>query len=166
MLIAVLRCHARQLPRVLQQQLSGPLRTVRRRSLHRALERLPCVPAGNVCAIAGLETCILKSATLACSPAALPLAAMTFQAAPIVRVALEPAQPGDMAALAEGLKLLNRCGRRCWYSSSRHVFVHACVRAFKAFASVRAQQRTAHTAHASTAGRAGVAVLPACMLLC
>ncbi|WIA32200.1 hypothetical protein OEZ86_003049 [Tetradesmus obliquus] len=74
----------------------------------RALERLPAVPAGNVCAIAGLETAILKSATLAGSPAALPLAPMTFQAAPIVRVALEPSAPGDMAALAAGLKLLNR----------------------------------------------------------
>jgi ribosome assembly protein 1 len=74
----------------------------------RALERLPSVPAGNVCAIAGLETSILKSATLAGSPAALPLAPMTFQAAPIVRVALEPSAPGDMAALAHGLKLLNR----------------------------------------------------------
>jgi hypothetical protein len=70
------------------------------------------VPAGNVCAIAGLETAILKSATLASSPAALPLAPMTFQAAPIVRVALEPSAPGDMAALAHGLKLLNRWGGR------------------------------------------------------
>lgn len=68
------------------------------------------MPAGNVCAIAGLETAILKSATLAGSPAALPLAPMTFQAAPIVRVALEPSAPGDMAALAAGLKLLNRWG--------------------------------------------------------
>lgn len=74
----------------------------------RALERLVCVPAGNVCAIAGLETAVLKSATLSSSPCALPLAPMTFQAAPIVRVALEPSQPGDMAALAHGLKLLNR----------------------------------------------------------
>eukprot|EP00878_Enallax_costatus_P013632 GHUV01014254.1.p1 GENE.GHUV01014254.1~~GHUV01014254.1.p1 ORF type:complete len:573 (+),score=214.81 GHUV01014254.1:327-2045(+) len=33
---------------------------------------------------------------------------MVFQAAPIVRVALEPANPSDMAALSQGLKLLNR----------------------------------------------------------
>ena len=31
-----------------------------------------------------------------------------MQAAPIVRVAIEPADPGQMAALAAGLRLLNR----------------------------------------------------------
>lgn len=46
----------------------------------RALERLDAVPAGNVLAIFGLETAILKSATLASSPACRPLAPMTFQA--------------------------------------------------------------------------------------
>jgi len=76
----------------------------------RSLERLSCVPAGNVLALSGLETTILKSATLSSSPACLPLAPMTFQAAPIVRVALEPSCPSDMAALAQGLKLLNRWG--------------------------------------------------------
>jgi translation elongation factor EF-G len=30
------------------------------------------------------------------------------QASPIVRVAVEPARPGEMAALEEGLRLLNR----------------------------------------------------------
>ncbi len=45
----------------------------------RALERLPAVPAGNVLAMAGLETAILKSATLSSSPCALPLAPMVFQ---------------------------------------------------------------------------------------
>lgn len=69
---------------------------------------MPLVPAGNVCAISGLETAILKSATLSSSPCTLPLAPMVFQAAPIVRVALEPANPSDMAALNQGLKLLNR----------------------------------------------------------
>lgn len=45
----------------------------------RALERLPAVPAGNVLAIAGLDACILKSATLSDSPCCSPLAPMTFQ---------------------------------------------------------------------------------------
>ena len=31
-----------------------------------------------------------------------------LQAAPIVRVAIEPVAPGDMPALVEGLRLLNR----------------------------------------------------------
>lgn len=66
------------------------------------------VPSGNVLAIAGLATAILKSATLCSSPACRPLAPMTFQAAPIVRVALEPARAIEMPALEEGLRLLNR----------------------------------------------------------
>ena len=37
------------------------------------------VPAGNVLAIGGLDTAILKSATLSSSPAARPLAPMLFQ---------------------------------------------------------------------------------------
>jgi len=66
------------------------------------------VPAGNVLAMAGLEAAVLKSATLSSTLACRPLAPMTFQAAAIVRVAVEPARPGDMPALVEGLRLLNR----------------------------------------------------------
>eukprot|EP00798_Chlamydomonas_sp_ICE-L_P013599 gene13599-19472_t len=74
----------------------------------RALERLVEVPAGNVLAIAGLETCILKSATLCSTPLCRPLAPMVFQAAAIVKVAVEPAQASEMHKLVEGLRLLNR----------------------------------------------------------
>ncbi|KAK9830922.1 hypothetical protein WJX81_005694 [Elliptochloris bilobata] len=74
----------------------------------RGLEALTEVPAGCVVAIGGLGAAILKSATLASSPACRPLAPMLFQAAPIVRVAIEPADPSQMAALATGLRLLNR----------------------------------------------------------
>ncbi len=59
-------------------------------------------------AIGGLDTAILKSATLCSTPTCRPLAPMTFQAAPIVRVAVEPARPHEMPALIEGLRLLNR----------------------------------------------------------
>ncbi|GAB4820198.1 hypothetical protein N2152v2_007244 [Parachlorella kessleri] len=74
----------------------------------RGLERLQEVPAGNVLAVAGLDLAILKSATVASSPLCRPLAPMLFQSAPIVRVAVEPAHPGEMPALAEGLRLLHR----------------------------------------------------------
>jgi ribosome assembly protein 1 len=46
------------------------------------------VPAGNVLAIGGLDTAILKSATLTDSPAARPLAPMLFQ---VSRLALDAA---------------------------------------------------------------------------
>ncbi|PNW73585.1 hypothetical protein CHLRE_13g564950v5 [Chlamydomonas reinhardtii] len=74
----------------------------------RALERVDKVPAGNVLAIAGLETAVLKSATLASTPACRPLAPLMFQAAAIVMVAVEPAHPSDLPALVRGLQLLNR----------------------------------------------------------
>ncbi|PRW32859.1 ribosomal S5 Elongation factor G III V family [Chlorella sorokiniana] len=74
----------------------------------RGLERLPEVPAGNILALAGLDLAILKSATVASTPLCRPLAPMLFQSAPIVRVAVEPARPGDMPALVEGLRLLHR----------------------------------------------------------
>jgi ribosome assembly protein 1 len=45
----------------------------------RGLERLASVPAGCCLAIGGLERAILKSATLASTPAARPLAPMLFQ---------------------------------------------------------------------------------------
>lgn len=66
------------------------------------------VPAGNVLGIGSLEKHILKSATvtntLAC-PAFCPL---NFVAAPILRVAVEPLNAGDMPALARGMRLLNQ----------------------------------------------------------
>jgi ribosome assembly protein 1 len=74
----------------------------------RHLERLPCVPAGSVLALAGLDHAVLKTATLSSVPLCPPLAPMAFQAAPIVRVAVEPARPADLPRLAEGLRLLNR----------------------------------------------------------
>jgi hypothetical protein len=49
----------------------------------RGLERLSEVPAGCVLAIGGLERCILKSATLASTPACRPLAPMLFQVSPV-----------------------------------------------------------------------------------
>eukprot|EP00873_Tetraselmis_striata_P038957 jgi/Tetstr1/459221/TSEL_000031.t1 len=72
------------------------------------LERLASVPAGNVLALAGFEDSILKTATLASTPCCPPMAAMTFQAAPIVRVAVEPVRATEIQALRRGLLLLNR----------------------------------------------------------
>lgn len=74
----------------------------------RGLESLDLVPAGNTLAIAGLETLILKSATISSTQLCRPLAPLLFQATPIVQVAVEPALPSDMDALEKGLQLLHR----------------------------------------------------------
>ena len=66
------------------------------------------VPAGNLLAIGGLERSILKSATLSSSLECPPFGEMMFQAAAIVKVAVEPENVSDMDALIEGLRLLNR----------------------------------------------------------
>ncbi|GJU80132.1 elongation factor-like GTPase 1 [Tanacetum coccineum] len=64
--------------------------------------------AGNIVAIRGLGQHILKSATLASTKNCWPFSSMTFQVSPTLKVAIEPSAPTDMAALMEGLRLLNR----------------------------------------------------------
>ena len=65
------------------------------------------VPAGNVVGIAGLEQCVLKSATLSSTLSCPAFRPMSFIATPIVRVAVEPVHPSEMPALVRGMKLLN-----------------------------------------------------------
>ena len=66
------------------------------------------VPAGNVLGIAGLEEHILKSATVSSTLACPAFRPMSFVAAPILRVAVEPHRASDLPALAQGMKLLNQ----------------------------------------------------------
>lgn len=66
------------------------------------------VPAGCVLGIAGLEQAILKSATVSDTLACPAFRPMSFAAAPIVRVAIEPVHVIDMPALVSGMKLLNQ----------------------------------------------------------
>jgi len=73
----------------------------------RGLARVAAAPAGSVVAVGGLGGRVVKAATLASSPAARPLAPVSVQAAPIVRVAVEAAHPADAPALARGLTLLD-----------------------------------------------------------
>ena len=66
------------------------------------------VPAGSVVGIAGLEQAVLKSATLSDTLACPAFRPMSFAAAPIVRVAIDPVHVTDMPALVRGMKLLNQ----------------------------------------------------------
>ncbi|KAJ2773804.1 Cytoplasmic GTPase/eEF2-like protein (ribosomal biogenesis), partial [Coemansia nantahalensis] len=75
----------------------------------REFVQLQSVSAGCVFGIRGVAGAILKSGTLASDAQACPnLAAIYTESHPIVRVALEPANPQDMARLARGLELLNQ----------------------------------------------------------
>lgn len=95
----------------------------------RGLESLTSVPAGVVFGIAGLEGHILKSGTL-CSQleGAVNLAGVSMGSQPIVRVALEPANPGELDKMIRGMKLLEQSDPCAVYEvleSGEHVILTA-----------------------------------------
>jgi ribosome assembly protein 1 len=95
----------------------------------RSLEHLETVPAGVVFGIAGLEGHIMKTGTL-CSrlEGGVNLAGVSLSSPPIVRVALEPVNPGDLQKMITGLKLLERsdpCAQYEVLPSGEHVILTA-----------------------------------------
>ncbi|KAL1838044.1 hypothetical protein VTJ49DRAFT_3117 [Mycothermus thermophilus] len=97
----------------------------------RGLEALETVPAGVVFGIRGLEDSgILKSGTL-CSQidGAINMAGIgEMHGRPIVRVALEPANPADLDKMIKGLQLLvqsDPCAEYEQFSSGEHVLLTA-----------------------------------------
>ena len=95
----------------------------------RGLEALSSVPAGVVCGIGGLEGHILKTGTL-CSQleGSVNLAGVGLGSQPIVRVALEPVNPGDLEKLVTGMRLLEQSDPSARYEvldSGEHVILTA-----------------------------------------
>ncbi|KAF9013346.1 P-loop containing nucleoside triphosphate hydrolase protein [Cyathus striatus] len=106
----------------------------------RELVAVDYVRAGNIFAIKGLEGKVWRSATL-CAPGEtavghggalkdclINLGAVNRQAAPIVRVALEPTHPADMPKLVDGLKLLSQsdpCVETFQQQTGEHVILTA-----------------------------------------
>ncbi|KAI4260642.1 MAG: hypothetical protein LQ352_000204 [Teloschistes flavicans] len=95
----------------------------------RGLESLASVPAGVVFGIAGLEGRILKSGTL-CSQleGSINLAGINMGSQPIVRVALEPVNPGDLDKMISGMRLLEQSDPCAVYEvleSGEHVILTA-----------------------------------------
>ncbi|KAL7752240.1 Cytoplasmic GTPase/eEF2-like protein (ribosomal biogenesis) [Sorochytrium milnesiophthora] len=74
------------------------------------LEELEEVKAGTIFGIGGanLDQVILKTATLSSIRDVRSLGSLSVHAAPILRVALEPANPVDMNKLERGIRLLNQ----------------------------------------------------------
>ncbi|KXT04565.1 hypothetical protein AC578_8627 [Pseudocercospora eumusae] len=97
----------------------------------RSLESLNSVPAGNIVGIAGLEGAILKSGTISSQLHGAPNLSSTSAIstnAPIVRVALEPAYPGDLDKMVRGLRLLEQADPAVSYEqleSGEHVILTA-----------------------------------------
>ena len=95
----------------------------------RGLEVLNSVPAGVVFGIAGLEGHVLKSGTL-CSQleGSINLAGVNMGSQPIVRVAIEPVNPGDLDRMIRGIKLLvqsDPCAQYEVLESGEHVILTA-----------------------------------------
>ncbi|XP_006142720.1 elongation factor-like GTPase 1 isoform X2 [Tupaia chinensis] len=94
----------------------------------RELEDLEEVPPGNVLGIGGLQDFVLKSATLCSLPSCPPFIPLSFEATPIVRVAIEPKHPSEMPQLVKGMKLLNQadpCVQILIQETGEHVLVTA-----------------------------------------
>ena len=95
----------------------------------RGLEPLDSVPAGCVFGVAGLEGHILKNGTICTQlEGAVNLAGVTMATQPIVRVALEPVNPGDLDKMIRGLKMLEQSDPCALYEvleSGEHVVLTA-----------------------------------------
>ncbi|KAA0156025.1 hypothetical protein FNF29_01443 [Cafeteria roenbergensis] len=74
----------------------------------RDLQPVTAVPAGNVAAVATLERCIIKTATISSFVCAAPLASLTVQTTPLVSVSVEARDPTHTSAVETGLRLLQQ----------------------------------------------------------
>ncbi|KAE8415828.1 P-loop containing nucleoside triphosphate hydrolase protein [Aspergillus pseudocaelatus] len=95
----------------------------------RSLEPLKSVPAGVVFGIGGLAGHVLKTGTL-CSQleGSINLAGVSLNTPPIVRVALEPANPSDLGKMVTGLRLLEQsdpCAQYDVLPNGEHVILTA-----------------------------------------
>jgi elongation factor 2 len=72
----------------------------------RYTEQVADIPAGNTCALVGVDQYLLKSGTLATEEDACPIKSMKFSVSPVVRCAVEPKNSADLPKLVEGMKRL------------------------------------------------------------
>jgi len=71
-----------------------------------AVEQVADVPAGNTCALVGVDQYLLKSGTITTAEDGCSIKTMKFSVSPVVRVAVEPKSASDLPKLVEGLKRL------------------------------------------------------------
>jgi len=74
----------------------------------RKTEPVDSVPPGNTCALIGIDQFLTKAGTLTTDESSHPICTMKFSVSPVVRVAVEPKNPGDLPKLVEGLKRLSK----------------------------------------------------------
>merc|ERR1719201_1003246 len=72
----------------------------------RYTEQVADVPAGNTCALVGVDQYLLKSGTICTAEDAHCVKTMKFSVSPVVRCAAEPKNSADLPKLVEGMKRL------------------------------------------------------------
>merc|ERR1712085_203580 len=71
-------------------------------------EQVADIPAGNTCALVGVDQYLLKSGTIATAEDAHTIKTMKFSVSPVVRCAVEPKNSADLPKLVEGMKRLSK----------------------------------------------------------
>jgi len=72
----------------------------------RYVEAIEDVPAGNIAGLVGVDQFLVKTGTITTFKDAHNMRVMKFSVSPVVRVAVEAKNPGDLPKLVEGLKRL------------------------------------------------------------
>jgi len=72
------------------------------------VQRWPSFPCGSIAAVLGVDQHLVKNGTLTTCPTAHNIVSMKHSVAPVVRVAVEPANPAHLSKLTEGLRRLVR----------------------------------------------------------
>ena len=72
----------------------------------RYIEPIEDIPSGNIAGLVGVDQYLVKGGTITTFKDAHNLRVMRFSVSPVVRVAIEPKNPGDLPKLVEGLKRL------------------------------------------------------------
>jgi len=74
----------------------------------RYTEQVADIPAGNTCALVGVDQYLLKSGTIVTAEDAHTIKTMKFSVSPVVRCAVEPKNSADLPKLVEGMKRLSK----------------------------------------------------------
>jgi elongation factor 2 len=74
----------------------------------RYTEQVADVPAGNTCALVGVDQYLLKTGTICTEEDAHTIKTMKFSVSPVVRCAVEPKNSADLPKLVEGMKRLSK----------------------------------------------------------
>jgi len=74
----------------------------------RTVEQVADVPAGNTCALVGVDSYLLKTGTISSFDGAHNIRQMKYSVSPVVRVAVQVKNSSDLPKLVEGLKRLSK----------------------------------------------------------